>query len=316
MTAAELETPRPATGPGFADAVTFAFGDLENELYGLARLGLVPGEPATAGGLAVLFRGREPVGARAEGGVPVAAEGWAASAGGVRTEVLEPLRAWRVAGEGEGYGFSLTFTATSAPLPFELDGGQEGYEQLCAVEGEVEIGGSWRAIACPGQRGHAWGAPDWDRLGSARSVCAWWPGGRAVVLQSLRPAKAKGHGEDPVVGYLLEGDVEAAAGGGLAAAPPGGALPAPPARLDDPRLSTTYDAEGRQRRAGLELWETADAAYARRASGEVVCGTTLELGRLTLDTSFFRWSMEGCSGVGRYEILRRTADGRGGGASR
>ena len=72
-----------------------------------------------------------------------------------------------------------------------------------------------------------------------------------------------------------------------------------------PRLSTTYDGDGRQRRAGLELWVDEDGCP-RRAAGEVVCGTSLDLGRLRLDCAFFRWRMEGREGVGRYDVLRRT----------
>jgi len=49
MIGPEHETPRPAEGAGFGDAVTFAFGDPATGLYGSARLGLVPGEPAHAG---------------------------------------------------------------------------------------------------------------------------------------------------------------------------------------------------------------------------------------------------------------------------
>ena len=41
------------------------------------------------------------------------------------------------------------------------------------------------------------------------------------------------------------------------------------------------------------------------AAGEVVCGTSLDLGRLRLDCAFLRWRMEGREGVGRYDILRR-----------
>ena len=73
----------------------------------------------------------------------------------------------------------------------------------------------------------------------------------------------------------------------------------------EPRLSTTYDAEGRQRRAGLELYVDSEDAYPRRAAGEVVAGTSLDLGRLRLDCAFFRWRMEGRTGVGRYDVLRK-----------
>ena len=73
-----------------------------------------------------------------------------------------------------------------------------------------------------------------------------------------------------------------------------------------PRLSTTYDAAGHTRRAGLELWAPG-ADWPRRAAGEVLCGSSLDLGSLRLDCSFFRWHLDGQSGVGRYDIVRRAA---------
>ena len=76
-------------------------------------------------------------------------------------------------------------------------------------------------------------------------------------------------------------------------------------------LSTTYDGEGRQRRAGLELWDRGRRPTPRRAAGEVACGTTLDLGRLRLDCAFFRWRMEGREGVGRYDVLRRVGSAAG-----
>ncbi len=61
------------------------------------------------------------------------------------------------------------------------------------------------------------------------------------------------------------------------------------------------------RRAGLELWPADEEAWARRAAGEVLCGSSLDLGALRLDCAFFRWHLEGRTGVGRYDILRRAA---------
>ena len=40
-------------------------------------------------------------------------------------------------------------------------------------------------------------------------------------------------------------------------------------------------------------------------AGEALCGTSLDLGRLRLDCAFFRWRIEGQTGVGRYDVLRR-----------
>jgi hypothetical protein len=75
--------------------------------------------------------------------------------------------------------------------------------------------------------------------------------------------------------------------------------------IDDPRLSTTFDGDGRQRSAGLELFVDKDDEYPHRAAGEVICGTTLDLGRLRMDSAFLRWRMEGREGVGRYDVLTR-----------
>jgi hypothetical protein len=77
--------------------------------------------------------------------------------------------------------------------------------------------------------------------------------------------------------------------------------------IDDGRLSTTYDADGHTRRAGLELWPAGDESWARRGAGEVLCGSSLDLGSLQLDCAFFRWHLEGRAGVGRYDIVRRAA---------
>ena len=59
-------------------------------------------------------------------------------------------------------------------------------------------------------------------------------------------------------------------------------------------------------RAGLELYVGEEDPVPHRVAGEVVCGTTLDLGRLRLDCAFFRWHMEGREGIGRYDVLRRT----------
>ena len=127
----------------------------------------------------------------------------------------------------------------------------------------------------------------------ARTVSAWMSADRAVTLTAIRPAKAKHHDEEAVAGFLIEGGE--------------------PLAIVDPRLSTTYDGELRQRRAGLELWMSDEGGYARRAAGHVVCGTTVDLGDLRLQSAFFAWRMEGREGTGRYDVLRRVSASRGGG---
>jgi hypothetical protein len=294
VSGAALEAVRTPTGPAFADAVTFAFGDASAQRFGLARIGLSPGADGSgpqASALAVLFAGREPVAAIARGGLELPdGAGWGSiSAGGLRMEIREPLQDWSVAMEGAEHGFELRFQALSPPALIGADdelaraGGMEGYEQLCGVSGTVRTGGKSAQVRCLGQRGHAWGEPDWERIEAARTVAAWPGEGYGLALSSVRPVGAV-HAEEATWAALLDEQ---------------GTLP-----VGEPRLSTTYDVDGRQRRAGLELWVD-DEEHPLRGSGEVLCGSTLDLGALRLDCAFFRWRIEGEEGVGRYDVLRR-----------
>ncbi|HSD76333.1 MAG TPA: hypothetical protein VLA98_02970 [Solirubrobacteraceae bacterium] len=303
MITPDLESPRPPAGDGASDAITCAFGDPRADVYGVARLGLADG---AASGLVLLFHGGEPVAVSAEGGVAVpGGAGWeAVSAAGLDTAIVEPLRRWRLRYAGDEAAFDLDVEALGEPA--ELDpghpaaraGGMTGYEQLCRVRGSVTAGGRRLAVDGLGQRGHSWGAPDWEAMSVARSLSAWIGDDLAVTLTAVRPARADAHGRELVAATILEAG--APAEGGERAA---GVRPLP---VGDPRLSTTYDADGRQRHAGLELWVDEDG-HPRRVAGEAVCGTTLDLGRLRLDCAFFRWHMEGREGVGRYDVLRRAS---------
>lgn len=296
----ELEAPR-RLDPATSEAVTIAFGDLSAGVFGIARIGLStgPGGGSVASGLGLLFAGGDAVAVRAEGGVAVGSTGWGgADAAGVSTEVIEPLRTWRVrfVGDDGESGFDLALEARSEPAGLDRTtdaaklGGMEGYEQLVRVRGTATVGGEALAIDCLGQRGHSWGAPDWDKLSLARTIGVWLEGDVGVTLTAIRPAKARDHEHEATAACLF-----AATDTEIAAAVP----------IGEPRVSTTYDDEGRQRSAGLELFLSDEDNYPHRAAGEVLCGTTLDLGRLRLDTAFFEWHMEGRSGVGRYDLLRR-----------
>jgi len=289
----EDESARPAEGAGFGDAVTFAFGDPRNDLYGSARLGLVPGEQVHASGLGLLFHDGELVATDAAGGVELDAADWTRlEVGDVTAEIVEPLRSWRVEYDGEGGGFTLRFDAIGEPAEIgsgevaKSAAGLRGYEQLCHVSGEVRVGDRRWDVECLGQRGHQWGAPDWDKLELARTVALWFEGEQGIALAAVRPTGANGHDAELLSAYLLD-DQETTP-------------------VWDPRVSTVVDGEGRQRRAGLELWVREDGEEGPlRIAGEAVCGTTIELGRLRLDSAFFAWRMSGRDGVGRYDVLRR-----------
>jgi hypothetical protein len=215
-----------------------------------------------------------------------------------------PLRRWTAGFDAaDGQGFELVFEALgdAAALPGDDPaaqlGGMAGYDQPCRVHGTVRAGGREHAVTGLGQRGHAWGAPDWEKIELARTVAAWTDG-PCAALTAVRPSGARHHAEEATWAAVWE----------PGAGEPGDAPhPRTVVPIDDGRLSTTYDADGHTRRAGLELWPEGEEAWARRAAGEVLCGSSLELGALRLDCAFFRWHLEGRAGLGRYDILRRAA---------
>jgi len=105
-----------------------------------------------------------------------------------------------------------------------------------------------------------------------------------VLAVARRPRGAIGHGQEQVVAWLVSGGE---------------------ARLvEDARISTVYDAEGRQRNAGLELWMPGED-FPRRATGTAVAGTTLSLDGLRVNAAVFSWRMEGRDGAGAYEVTFR-----------
>jgi len=295
------EAPRAGDDPAFRDAVTFSFGDPVKRVFGLARVGIGGGG---ASGFAVVYSGDELAGASTATAVAAGdIVSWEdVSAAGVRATVQTPLEAWTVSYDGDAAGFDLRFEAVSVPAVLDAEtpvarvGGTAGYEQLCAVAGSVRVGGQTIGVRCLGQRGHLWGTPDWSRIELARTLSAWLGADRAVSVTAVRPARAKHHDEEAVAGFVFDGGE--------------------PLAVFDPRLSTTYDGELRQRRAGLELWMQEEGGFARRAAGEVLCGTTVDLGELRLDSAFFAWRMEGREGTGRYDVLRRSDGGPSGGSRR
>ncbi len=291
----ELDAPRPARGQGFSDAVTFAFGDPAAELYATARLGLA-GDSAS--GLAIVFHRGEPVAVSAEGGVtPADPSTWdGVGAAGLDCETIEPLRAWRLSLAHDDVSLDVAFEALGPVAQLEPGdpvahaGGMAGYEQPCRVRGQATVAGEQITVDGLGQRGRSWGSPDWERLTIARTLSAWLDDDLAVSLTAIRPADASDHGAELVSAVVLEREERSGA-------------PRATTVLDA-RLSTTSDADGHSLSAGLELWVDEDGD-ARRAAGHVLCGTTLDLGRLRLDCSFLAWQMEGRAGFGRYDVLRR-----------
>ena len=163
--------------------------------------------------------------------------------------------------------------------------GLAGWEQLCRVTGR--FAGS--EVDCLGVRSGWSDDVELARLDSIRAVSVWFEPDEAFALTAFRPRKTKGHDGDLLAAAVIAPDGSAAA--------------------EDPRLSTTYTADGWPARAGLELWlagSEPDQQYPRRASGEAV-GPRAQTaaGELELQAEPFRWHSRGRVGAGMYLLARR-----------
>jgi hypothetical protein len=127
-------------------------------------------------------------------------------------------------------------------------------------------------------------APRWDDLDALRALAVVMDERSGVLAISRRPRGAMGHGDERITGWLLV-DGEARA-------------------IEDTRISTIYDGDGRQRKAGLELWMPGED-FPRRASGTARAGASLALEGLRVHAAVFEWEMEGRTGVGSYDVIVR-----------
>jgi hypothetical protein len=154
---------------------------------------------------------------------------------------------------------------------------------ICTVEGTVD----GQQIDCLGTSTVTSEPPAWAELDVLRAVSAVLDRENGVFLSARRPRNAPGHGMEDVRAVVISGgqarDVE------------------------DARLSTVYDRDGRQRTAGLELWLPGED-YPRRASGSAQAGASVLLGGVRVDAAVFEWQMEGRTGAGAYELALREDD--------
>jgi hypothetical protein len=152
--------------------------------------------------------------------------------------------------------------------------------RLCRVEGLA----AGSKVSCLGVATETIDAPDWAELDCLREIAIAVDPEHALFAIATRPRGAQGHNEEKVHAALLyEGVV---------------------VYVEEARLSTVYDATGRQQSAGLELW-LEEEDFPRRASGVAVAGSTLDLPGLTVNAGIFDWRMEGRPGAGVYEVTSR-----------
>jgi hypothetical protein len=152
--------------------------------------------------------------------------------------------------------------------------------RVCEVRGEV--GG--QRVECLGTVAETRVAPSWEELDALRTISVLVDGENALLAMARRPRGARGHGEEKVVAWMLQAGE--------------------PLSVEDARISTVYDGDGRQRSAGLELWLPGED-FPRRGSGTAVAGSSLDLEGLRVHAAVFRWKLEERDGVGAYEVMVR-----------
>jgi hypothetical protein len=152
--------------------------------------------------------------------------------------------------------------------------------RVCRVTGEV--GGT--PVECLGTLAETKVAPEWDELDALRSITALGDAENAVLALARRPRGALGHGQELITASLLEA----------------GELMA----VEEARISTVYDGDGRQRNAGLELWLPGEE-FPRRVSGAAIAGSSLELEGLDVHVAVFNWRMNARDAAGAYELVVR-----------
>ena len=192
---------------------------------------------------------------------------------------------------GIGDGLMVSPIGEAVPV-HDAESVVEGYDQLCRVSGQWASDGADLDVDCLGVQSWFAQPVDLARFDSIRAVSSWFEPGDGLTLTAFRTRKAKAHDADVIAAAVIGPDRTTAA--------------------EDPRLSTTYEAEGWPIRAGLELWlpaeESADQQYPRRAaaSGEAT-GARAEgaVGELTVRAEPFRWHSRGRDGAGMYILARR-----------
>ena len=197
-------------------------------------------------------------------------------------------------------GFTLLFQdgkASSFDEPVDVQPTPDGWRahlpggldlELARVAEPVELAGM-RAHLCRAGDGLSIVAeiespPRWQDLDATRFISALFDPENAVVAFARRQSGARGHGEERVVAHLWsDGQLKA---------------------VEDARISTIYDGEGRPRRSSLELW-VPEEDFPRRAFGVVTAGASLALEGLDVHAAAMSWRMEGHEGAGLYELTVR-----------
>lgn len=186
--------------------------------------------------------------------------------------------AWAVAAEGaelvvDGASAEAAVSGTAGPV--------DGFEQAATATGTVDGG----VLDARGRRGERPDDGEVAKADSVREIASWFEGDEVVTVTALRPRKAKGHGQDTVHAAVVQEDGHAP--------------------VVDPRLSTTYTAQGRPRRVALELWSEDEEAPALRLVAEALGrGATVSGPGWELAVDWLVAHRRGRDGMGVYTVAR------------
>jgi hypothetical protein len=180
-----------------------------------------------------------------------------------------------------GWQVAADWLALSVTAPLVSNGSSE----LCRVHGRVTFGDDELDVDCPATRSYA-GDLDPRRLESIRGVWGWFEDGQAMALLAVRPQGRAAQEAERLTASLFD--------------------PEGPVRIEEPRLSTSYDSEGRPTRAGLELWiGEGEEQYPRRAAAEAAGpGVSFDADGLGLQVRPLRCHSHGLDGPGVYLLAR------------
>ena len=171
--------------------------------------------------------------------------------------------------------------AKLSPRPAAASLNGDGTESAsCAATVRIEADGG--AIECAGHLTR-WGADPTSGAGVLRHLTLPAADGGLLVVLARGEAGASGHDAESSSAWLLD------SGGGTS-------------RYPDAFLSTQYDGDGRQTRAGLELWSGENDAPPMRAAGTLLGNAPDPAGGVT--AALLRTSAEGTPGLGSYVIWR------------
>ena len=183
--------------------------------------------------------------------------------------------------DGDGWRAELAERLSLRIEPVSPEADLQGVTaRICRVTGEVD----GTNVDCLGTFSITSIAPHWEELQAVRSISALVDEGSGLLALARRPRDAIGHGDEQVTaGLFIDGELH---------------------QVEEARISTVYDGDGRQRSAGLELWVPGED-YPRRGSGQVIAGSSLDLDGLQVHVAVFRWRLDGREGIGAYELMLR-----------